>query len=249
MVYTVKQLADLAGVSIRTLHYYDEIGLLKPSYVGENSYRYYEDALALRLQQILLFRELGFSLDDIRAILDRPGFDLLAALRAHRRALEDRIGRLQDLIATVDRTIQFVNGEQDMSHKQLFSGFSEEEEKRYTQEARAQWGAETVDASTRLWNSYTQQQKAHILAEGGAIYAGLAALIGQPPDSPAVQATIARWHQHLRYFYEPTVEMLRGLGQLYVDHPDFKRNIGQFHPDLPAFMRAAIEVYCDGLEE
>ncbi len=248
MVYTVKQLADLAGVSIRTLHYYDAIGLLKPSYVGENSYRYYEDALALRLQQILLFRELGFSLDDIRAILDRPGFDLLAALRVHRLALEEKIVRLQDLIRTVDHTIQYVSGEKNMSQNQLFKGFSEEEEKRYAQEAREQWGAETVDASYRLWASYSKQKKAEILAEGGAIYTDLAALVGQPADSPAVQAAIARWHQHLRYFYEPTVEVLRGLGQHYVEQPDFNRNISQFHPDLPAFMRAAIEVYCDRLE-
>jgi DNA-binding transcriptional MerR regulator len=248
MVYTVKQLAELAGVSVRTLHYYDEIDLLKPSSVGANGYRYYADDEALRLQQILFFRELDFSLQAIRTILDDPAFDVVAALHAHRQALEDRVRRLQTLIQTVDSTILHLMGEVDMSKKRLFAGFSAEEEVRYHQEAREQYGAEEVDASYQRWNHYSPQQKEQILAEGQAIYADVVALMDQGADSPEVQQVIARWHQHLRYFYEPTVERLRGLGQLYVDHPDFARNFREMHPDLPEFMRAAITHYCDQLE-
>jgi DNA-binding transcriptional MerR regulator len=248
MVYTVKQLAELAGVSVRTLHYYDEIDLLKPSSVGENGYRYYADDEVLRLQQILFFRELGFSLQAIRTILDDPAFDVVAALRAHRQALEDRVRRLHILIQTVDSTILHLMGEVDMSKKKLFAGFSAEEEERYHQEAREQYGADEVDASYKLWNSYTPQQKEQIMAEGQAIYTDVIALMDQGADSPEVQQVIARWHQHLRCFYEPTIERLRGLGQLYVDHPDFARNFRDMHPDLPEFMRAAITHYCDQLE-
>jgi DNA-binding transcriptional MerR regulator len=248
MVYTVKQLAELAGVSVRTLHYYDEIDLLKPSSVGENGYRYYADDEVLRLQQILFFRELDFSLQAIRTILDDPAFDVVTALHAHREALQDRVRRLQTLIQTVDSTILHLMGEVDMSKKKLFAGFSAEEEERYHQEAREQYGADEVDASYKRWNHYTPQEKEQILAEGQAIYADLIALMDQGPDSPAVQQVIARWHQHLRYFYEPTVERLRGLGELYVDHPDFARNFRDMHPDLPEFMRAAITHYCDQLE-
>lgn len=248
MSYTVKQLADLAGVSVRTLHYYDEIGLLKPSWVGENDYRYYEETAVLRLQQILFFRELDLSLQEIREILDRPDFDLVMMLGAHRAGLEARIQRLQGLIKTIDGTIHHLSGDVKMSEKRLFAGFSAEEEKRYEQEARQIWGDEEVGASYKRWNSYTPHQKEQIKAEGGAIYSELAAMTGQDPADPVVQQLIARWYRHLGHFYEPTVERLRGLGQLYVDHPDFARNFRELHPDLPEFMREAITIYCQTLD-
>ncbi len=247
-MYTVKQLSDLAGVSVRTLHYYDEIGLLKPSSVGENGYRYYADDAVFRLQQILFFRELDFSLMDIQSILDRPDFDVVDALRAHRVALQNRIGRLHDLMETIDHTISHLTGDTPMSKKKLFAGFTPEEEKHYEQEARQMWGDQAVDDSYKRLNGYSTQQKEQIGAEGQAVYTDLVAAIDQDPASPAVQAIIARWHQHLRYFWEPNVEALRGLGDLYNEHPDFARNIGELHPNLPAFMREAINHYCDGLE-
>jgi len=247
-LYTVKQLSDLAGVSVRTLHYYDEIGLLKPSSVGENGYRYYADDAVLRLQQILFFRELDFSLADIQAILDQPDFDVVGTLRSHRVALLDRVGRLHDLIQTIDSTILHLTGDIPMSKKKLFAGFTPEEEKHYEKEARQMWGDKAVDDSYKRLNGYSVQQKEQIGTEGQAIYTDLVAAIGQDSASPVVQAIVARWHQHLRYFWEPNVEALRGLGDLYNDHPDFARNLGELHPNLPEFMREAINHYCDGLE-
>lgn len=248
-MYTVKQLSDLAGISIRTLHYYDEIGLLKPSVVGENSYRYYGDDAVLRLQQILFFRELDLGLLQIKEIVDSPDFDRVAALQSHRRALQEKIGRLQSLVNTVDATIMHLVGEVDMSKKNLFEGFSEEQQKQYEEEASRQWGAEKVQQSVRRWNSYSQQQKDQIMAEGSAVYTDLVAAMDQGPHSPEVQQIIARWRQHLRYFYEPTLEILRGLGQHYNVHPDFIATFQKIHPDLPAFLEQAIEFYCDALEE
>src|SRR5215510_9131728 len=107
-VYTVKQLSDLAGVSVRTLHYYDEIGLLRPTSVGENGYRYYDDDAMLRLQQILLYREMELELLQIKDILDSPDFDLVSALRSHRTVIQEKIKRLQNLVHTVDSTIMHV---------------------------------------------------------------------------------------------------------------------------------------------
>src|SRR5690348_1905115 len=133
-MYAVKQLSDLAGVSVRTLHYYDEIGLLKPSSVSENGYRSYDDLAVLRLQQILFYREMGLGLLQIRDIIDSPEFDLVASLRSHRAELQTRIERLQALMITVDSTIMHLVGEIDMSKKQLFAGFSEEKQKQYEQE-------------------------------------------------------------------------------------------------------------------
>jgi DNA-binding transcriptional MerR regulator len=247
MTYTVKQLAELANVSVRTLHYYDEIDLLHPSWVGENGYRYYADEAVLRLQQLLFFRELDFSLDAVKAILDRPDFDVVAALHAHRNALRAKVGRLETLINTIDSTILHMTGEVSMSQKHLFAGFSDEDEARYAREARELYGAQGVDESYQRWNSYTPQQKDDIKVEGGAIYQDLAVAMDTGHASPEVQAVIARWHQHLRHFYEPSKERLLGLGQLYVEHPEFARNFRQIHPDLPEFMREAIAHYCQGL--
>jgi DNA-binding transcriptional MerR regulator len=244
MQHTVKQLANMARVSPRTLHYYDEIGVLKPSSAGENGYRYYGEDAALRLQQILFYRELDVSLSEIRRILDAPGFDVQLALRSHRRALQVRVERLIGLIATIDRTAEHMRGERDMSTGEMFAGFDEETERRYEEEASRLWGEKRVKESRRRWDSYSKEKQATILAEGGAVYQDLVTHLGEDPGSEPVQQAIARWHQNLRYFYEPTPEILRGLGQAYSQHPQFRATFTRMHPDLPELLTAAIEYYC-----
>jgi MerR family transcriptional regulator, thiopeptide resistance regulator len=246
-MYTVKQISEMAGVSIRTLHYYDEIGLLKPSVIGENSYRYYDDEALLRLQQILLYREMEIGLLQIKDILDGHDFDLVTALQTHRQTLAAKIARLQALIQTVDSTIMHLTGEVQINFKMLFEGFSEEKQKQYEQEIRERYDQDKVRESVKRWNSYTAGQKEQIKAEGGAIYTDLVAAMPEGAESERVQAILGRWHQHIRYFYEPTPEILFGLGQLYNTHPDFIANFQAIHPDLPAFLQAAITVYCERL--
>jgi len=249
-MYTVKQLSELAGVSVRTLHYYDEIGLLNPSQVGENSYRYYDDAALLRLQQILFYREMGLELLRIKDVLDSPDFDLLTALRSHRTVLQAKISRLQDLIGTVDSTIMHLAGEVDMSKRQMFSAFSDEKQKDYEREARLQYGPDKVNDSIKRWNGYTQTQREIIAGEGNQIYSDIVDAIeaGLPPTSAEVQAILERWHDHLRYFYEPTLDILRGLGEGYNSHPDFIANFQKLHVDLPAYLQEGITQYVDDLE-
>jgi DNA-binding transcriptional MerR regulator len=246
MVYTVKQLANMAGVSIRTLHFYDQVGLLKPAAHGENGYRYYSEKAALRLQQIMFFKELDFSLDEIKTIIDRPQFDLLQALNAHRAALQERARRLERLLHTVDKTIMHLEGELEMSQKQLFEGFSEEKQKQYEQEIRRRYGDKAFEGVTD-WNSYTPEQKTRIKAESEAIYRDLVSAMPKGYDSPEVQAIIGRWHQHLRYFYEPSVERLQGLGHMYNEDPEFSATFRKIHPDLPPFLEQAITFYCQNL--
>src|SRR4029079_12926184 len=123
MAYTVKELAKISRVSVRTLHWYDEIGLLKPAYHGANHYRYYEETQLLLLQQILFFRELGFNLNDIQKLLKQNDFDNVNALYAHREILEKDIARKNSLIATIDKTIQHLRGKQTMSNEELYHGF------------------------------------------------------------------------------------------------------------------------------
>ena len=244
MEYTVKRLSKLAGVSVRALHFYDEIGLLRPGRVGANGYRYYGQAALLRLQQILFYKELGLSLDEIAEVLDQPGFDLAEALAAHRRALQARVGRLRRLIETVDQTIAYLKGDTEMEPKALFTAFTDEQQAEYEQEAERRWGA-SVAESSRKWKAYSAAQKAQIMAEAQAVYTDLIAQIGQAPDSPAVQANIARWHQNLRHFYEPTPDILRGLAAGYNDDPRFNATFQKMNPRLAPFMQAAVEVYCE----
>lgn len=123
MAYTVKQLATMSGVSVRTLHFYDESGLLKPARTGTNGYRYYEEAQLLKLQQILFYRELGFELKQIRQVLDRREFENVSALQAHREVLEENVTRTRTLIATIDKTLNHLKGNQNMSSEEMFAGF------------------------------------------------------------------------------------------------------------------------------
>ena len=124
MAYTVKQVAAMSRVSVRTLHFYDEMGLLKPAYQGANGYRFYEEPQLLILQQILFYRELGFELRQIQRILGRADFEKLAALQSHRKVLEKDLARTRKLIETIEKTIQHLKGKKKMKSQEMFVGFS-----------------------------------------------------------------------------------------------------------------------------
>src|SRR5438067_9337196 len=124
MAYTVKQVATMSGVSVRTLHFYDEAGLLKPAYLGANGYRFYQEPQLLKLQQILFYRELGFELRRIKRILGQATFQKAAALRLHRKVLEKNVTRGRTLIETIDKTIRHLKGTKKMKSEELFTGFS-----------------------------------------------------------------------------------------------------------------------------
>jgi len=248
MSYSIKQISKLAGISIRTLHYYDEIGLLSPARERSNDYRHYSDADLIILQQILFYRELGLPLDQIKRILSSPGFDALQALGEHKAALEKRAAQIHRLIQTVEKTIAHVKGKIEMDNKEMFLGFNDDEQKKYEKEARQMWGDHEVEPTMKRWNSYTKDEQQKILTEGNEIYKSLAANMDKGPDSPEVQALIARWRQNLRYFYEPDKERLLGLVQMYNDHPGFQKAFRKFHPALAAFMKQAVEIYIKNLK-
>lgn len=246
-MYTVKQLSTLAGISPRTLHYYDQIGLLKPTTYEDNGYRRYGEQAVYRLQQILFYRELGFRLEEIKEIVSRPNFNLLHALEQHKKALRGRQDRLTHLIETVEQTILHLKGSIEMNDKKMFEPFNEAQQKEYEEEAADRW-PEPYAESARRWKSYTEADKQRIGEEGNAVYADLVAALHLDPASETVQTIVARWHQHLRYFYEPSVEMLRGLGRMYLDDPRFAATFARIHPDLAGFHQKAIDIYCDRLE-
>ena len=244
-MYTVKQLSTLAGVTPRTLHHYDQIGLLKPESIGENGYRYYGEKSMLRLQQILFYRELDMPLDEIKKIMGRRDFDVLAALENHKLELQKRIRRLSHLIETVDKTINHLKGENSMSPKGLFEGFSEEQQEEYAKQAEQMYDPETVRASNRKWKSYSAEKKQAILDEGKQVYLDMIAVMPKGADSPEVQAIVERWREHMDYFWTPNLDQLLALANMYGESPDFKANFDQMHPDLADFMRAAVKIYVE----
>jgi DNA-binding transcriptional MerR regulator len=246
MRYTVKQLAVAAGVSPRTLHFYDQIGLLKPDAYGENGYRYYEEAALLRLQQILFFKELDFSLADIKATIDRPGFDILETLRAHRVTLQERLGRLSRLIGTVDKTMMHIKGEIKMTDREFYQGFGEEKQKEYEEEIRQRYGDKELKQSQQRWGGYSAQLKQDIQEDFHRIVMDLRDHMGEGYDSPVVQARIKELHTWIGNFYDCTLDVFEGLGHGYNQDPRFREMYEtNYGPGLSEFLEKAIVTYCE----
>lgn len=244
MELTVRQLAKLAGVSNRTLHYYDQIGLLRPERHKQNGYRRYGEDSVLRLQQILFYRELGLTLEQIGAILDSPDFDLLAALDAHRAALQQRVVRLERLIHTVEQTILHLQGEIHMTAQDFYSGFDEEQQKMYAEEAEKVWGV-TVRETQQRWNGYSREQKNAVLAQMHEISGGIAVNMEKGAESAEVQAWVEKWHRHINeYFYPCSLEVFESLGHMYPADPAFRTTYEKIRPGLAEFMEQAMTVYC-----
>lgn len=242
-MFTVKQLSDLAGITPRTLHHYDRIGLLKPTKVGDNGYRYYGEESLLKLQQILIYRELEMPLEDIRKIMGRRDFEILTALENHKMELSKKMTRLEHLIATVDNTIMHLKGQKNMSDKQLFEGFTEEEQEKYAAEAETMYDPEIVRASNKKWKAYSPEKKQAILEEGRRIYMDMIAAIPNGAEAPEVQALVERWRKHMDYFWTPRLDQLVLLAEGYNNDLRFKANFDHMDPRLAAFMLEAVKVY------
>jgi DNA-binding transcriptional MerR regulator len=253
MSLQVKVVSEMAGVSVRTLHHYDAIGLLVPSSVTQAGYRLYSDQDLERLQQILFFREIGFSLQEIKEILDSPGFDRRKALTAHRELLLEKRERMERMLETVDRTIRSIEGGSVMAKKDLFDGFDmdkiKEHQAKYGEEARRKYGKDMVEAAERKvsGNSVEQWKEMH---EGMAhIYSRAASRMPFGPDDAEAQAAVADWRQFITdHYYDCTLEIYRGLGNLYVDDERFTANINRNQPGLAQFLKEAMHIYCDRKE-
>ncbi len=243
--YTIKQLALLAGVSVRTLHHYDQIGLLRPGLRTRAGYRIYRHADLLRLQQILFYRELDVPLAEIQALLDRPGFDPLRALEEHRHRLEEKASRLARLIETIDKTLLQYTKEIPMKDEELYKGFTPELAKRYRREAAESYGEERVKNTEDRIRGWGNEKWEAVKADMGAVTAAIADLMERDPGDPAVQAQVARHHAVIENFYPAPAEVYGGLAQTYSDHPEFRAFYEKIRPGLADFMRAAMEYYVE----
>jgi MerR family transcriptional regulator, thiopeptide resistance regulator len=244
MVYTIKKLADLAGVSVRTLHYYDEVGLLRPDSRSESGYRYYGEEAVVRLQQIMFFRELGFSLEEIGKIISSPDFDVLEALQSHRNLLTKKAERINELLVTIDKTIKNLKGETKMQIKEYYNGFSDEQIKKYREEVRQRWGEKALQESEERITKMGKERFAALQAEGGMIFQTISDNMSRGYDSDIIQAQVTKWRQWLENFHHYSEEAVLGLGQEYSQGPEFAEFFRKFHNDLPEFLTKAIEYYC-----
>jgi DNA-binding transcriptional MerR regulator len=250
MKYTVNKLAKISGVSVRTLHWYDEIGLLKPSFYGANNYRYYEEEQLLMLQQILFFRELGFSLHDIQNLLSQENFDKVKALKAHREILEKEINRKNQLIWTIDKTLTYLEGGQKMTGSQLFYGVDSAKQKEYENfivDYLGTPGEKVLLESKRRTVQWGQAEWDETKRRGDAIHQALAEAIdrGLAPETDEVQALIQQHYDLQSQFYDVTKELFIGLAQIYADHPDFRKFYEGIHPNMIDFIGTAMRFYAN----
>ena len=247
MEYTVKQLADLAGVTPRTLRYYDRIGLLRPGRTTQAEYRLYGPEQVDRLQQLLFYRELGFPLEEVARLLDQPDFDARAALQSHLAELEARRERLDTLILTVKKTLKCQKGELDMSDKEKFEGFKarlvEENEKKYGAEAREKYGDGEVDAANAAMMKLTPEQYREWTGLGREIQGRLEAAV-RAGDDPAGEEGKAIVDLHRRWLtlsgtkYEPARH--RGIAELYVCDERFTAYYDKAVPGCARFLLDAV---------
>ncbi|MCM3735010.1 MerR family transcriptional regulator [Bacillus cytotoxicus] len=240
MTMKVKEVADLVGISVRTLHHYDEIGLLTPEETTESGYRLYSDDNLETLQQILFFKELDFPLKKIKEIINNPSFDRQEALVLHRKMLLEKRSRLDKVIATIDKTIQHSKGEIQMTNKEKFDGFDFSQNP-YEQEARERWGNAAVDNASKTAANMTKEKQ----EEYNAIYRKLAAIRHDSPESEQAQEAIQEWYNYLQNFGHYSLDAFKGLGQMYVDDERFTKNIDQFGEGLAKFMQSAMALYAD----
>jgi len=243
--WSIAELARISGVSSRTLRHYDAIGLLTPARVAYNGWRHYESEQALRLQQILLFRNLGLGLREIAQILERDSRDsTVAVLQRHRRWLIDEQDRLGRLMHTIDRTIEDVQEGRPMVTETMFEGF---EDNPYEAEARERWGDEAVDASHERMRGWSPAEADKVLTGYGRVHEGLAPLLaaGVPTDDDRVQRLINLHYEVTSLFWTPSAEAYRGLGQMYVDDERLTANIGQGNDALVTYLRDAMVAYAE----
>jgi DNA-binding transcriptional MerR regulator len=251
VAWSITAVAKMSGVTSRTLRHYDVIGLLPPAWIGGNGYRYYEDEQLLRLQQILVLRELGVGLSEIAGVLDAETDQLSALRRHHTRLLAER-ERLTRLARTVARTIAELEKQEggDSVAKiknpyELFDGLDPEQARAWDAEARERWGSEQVDESHRRLAGLTKEDAARIQRDSAAINVRMAELMaaGTPVDDPVVLEAVDRHYRWVCNFWTPDRQAYIGLGNLYTDDERFKKNYEDVRTGLAAYMRAAMAAY------
>jgi MerR family transcriptional regulator, thiopeptide resistance regulator len=247
--YTVGEVAELAGVTVRTLHHYDRIGLLAPGERAANGYRRYEAADLERLHRILSYRELGLGLDDIARLLDDPEIDPLAHLRRQAELLQERIARLEEMLAAVQTMMEAQQMDIRLTPEDRFELFGDFDPSQYAEEVEERWGGTDAYAESRRRAArYTKDDWRRIVDESGAIERGFvdALAAGEPPEGPRAMDLAERHRRHIsRWFYDCGPAMHRGLAEMYVADARFRAHYEQQAAGLAQYVHDAMLANAD----
>jgi DNA-binding transcriptional MerR regulator len=251
---TVKQVAKVAGISVRALHHYDEIGLLRPAHKGANGYRYYGEEELLRLQQILIHRELDIPLLEIAAILDATGFDRLATLEKQRERLAGEARRYAQLVRTIDRTIASLKGDRAMRNADLYKGISPEKQAEYEAWLVEKSGRDMPDRSERSRSKYdalSVDEKAELQGELKDVETAWAEAMrqGVSPDSGALDPLLRRHYAWVATMWDKpcSPDAYHGLAELHLSHPDFVSRYEAIAPGFSDYQAASMKAYAKRL--
>lgn len=239
----ISEVAKLTGITVRTLHYYDEVGLLKPSEITEAGYRLYSREDLEILQQMLFFRELDFPLSQIKEIMNNPNYDKEEALKKQKELLIQQRQRIEGLIKLIEKRIE---GDNNMSFKEFDMNEIEENKKKYAKEVKERWGtSKAYEESEKKTSSYNKEKWGDINQETSEIFKGFAELRNSDPGSEEVQELVRRWQKYITgNFYTCTNEILSGLGLMYVEDERFKENLDKNGEGTAKLMAEAIKIYC-----
>lgn len=243
MEWKINEVAQLSGVTVRTLHYYDQIGLLKPGKVTEAGYRLYNRENLALLQQILFYRELDFSLDKIKQILQIPGYDRQYAMRQQKELLLKKRKKIDDLIRLLDRELE---GEGTMSFREFDMTEIENAKKQYAEEIERRWGHTAAYAECEeKTKSYSKKQWKTLGEEGEKILRAFGELRTENPEGEEAQKLVRQWQEYMTAnFYQCTDEILAGLGMMYTADERFRKNLDKNGEGTAEFMAKAIACYC-----
>ncbi len=242
MLLSIKKAAAITGSSVRALHYYDEIGLLKPSSITDAGYRQYDDDAVCSLMQIMFFKELGFPLKEIINMMKNPDYDKKEALQKHKKLLLLRKKHIESLIELTNQTL----GGKEMGAKNKVLQEYEDARKQYADEVEAKWGkTKAYEQSVKKHTAYSEEDKINMMKESEEIFKEFADNIGIDPADNKVQKLVKRWQEHItRYSYDCTKEILKGLALLYVEDKRFKKNLDKYGEGTAKLMHDAIIEYC-----
>ena len=249
MQHTVGQVAELAGVTVRTLHHYDEIGLLSPRGRRRSGYRVYSGADLDRLQQVLFYRELGFGLKQITAIVSAPDADAAAHLRRQHHLLTEKVGRLRAMLAAIEKEMEAQQMGISLTPEERFEVFGDFVPEDHEDEARERWGGtEAYEQSQRRVAGYSKDDWLRIKAEAEDITSRLAAAqaTGEPAAGDVAMDLMEEYRQHIsRWYYDCGYDIHRGLGDMYVADPRFTATYEAVAPGLAAYVRDASHANAD----
>jgi DNA-binding transcriptional MerR regulator len=249
MTWSISEVAKVSGTTPRTLRHYDDIGLLSPAFTGENGYRYYGQDEMLRLQQILLYREFGVPLNEIRHILDGH-VDEIIALLAHQRRIRKEQRRLHQLERTITRTLTDIKEQRTMALKDIFEGFDAAKQAGYEKEIVEKYGDEAeahIAESYKSMETWTKDDgnRQMDLWHNGLREVGTLMQAGASPSDDKVQAAITGHYRFISAFWAPTRDAYIGLGDMYVADERFAVQFEEVAPGLATFFRDAMVVYAD----